>query len=53
MADRFSHEALFYDSPERFLDGTLPFLRDGLARDEAMLVALPADRLAWLGRELV
>ena len=52
MADRFSHEALFYDSPERFLDGTLPFLRDGLARDEAMLVALPADRIAWLGREL-
>ncbi len=52
MPDRFSHEALFYDSPERFLDGTLPFLRDGLARDEAMLVALPADRIAWVGREL-
>jgi anti-sigma regulatory factor (Ser/Thr protein kinase) len=52
MVDRFSHEALFYDCPERFLDGTLPFLRDGLARDEAMLVALPADRIGWLGREL-
>jgi anti-sigma regulatory factor (Ser/Thr protein kinase) len=52
MADRFSHEALFYDCPERFLDGTLPFLRDGLARDEAMLVALPAERIALLEREL-
>ena len=52
MTDRFSHEALLYDGPAQFLYGTLPFLRDGLARDEDMLVALPADRIAWLGREL-
>jgi anti-sigma regulatory factor (Ser/Thr protein kinase) len=52
MTDRFSHEALLYDGPAQFLDGTLPFLRDGLARDEGMLVALPADRIARLEREL-
>jgi anti-sigma regulatory factor (Ser/Thr protein kinase) len=52
MTDRFSHEALFYDGAAQFLDGTLPFLRDGLAREEAMLVAVPADRIALLDREL-
>jgi hypothetical protein len=52
MTDRFSHEALLYDGPAQFLEGTLPFLRDGLARDEAMLVALPTERLALLEREL-
>jgi anti-sigma regulatory factor (Ser/Thr protein kinase) len=50
--DRFSHEALFYEGPDSFLAGTLPFVRQGLARDEAMLVALPRERVALLAGEL-
>ena len=50
--DRFSHEALFFAGDDGFLQGTLPFLREGLARDEAMLVALPREHLALLVREL-
>jgi anti-sigma regulatory factor (Ser/Thr protein kinase) len=50
--DRFSHEALFFSGDGSFLAGTVPFLREGLARDEAMLVALPKEHLALLVREL-
>jgi anti-sigma regulatory factor (Ser/Thr protein kinase) len=46
--DRFSHEALFYRGDDGFAAGTLPFLREGLARDEAMLVAVPAAHVALL-----
>jgi anti-sigma regulatory factor (Ser/Thr protein kinase) len=44
----FEHETFFYRSEPDFLDGVLPFVRDGLARDEAVVVALPEPRLALL-----
>jgi anti-sigma regulatory factor (Ser/Thr protein kinase) len=47
-AHAFAHDALLYAGPESFLEGTLPFIREGLAADEAMLVAVPADRIALL-----
>jgi anti-sigma regulatory factor (Ser/Thr protein kinase) len=44
----FDHEALFYRGAEGFLAGVLPFVREGLAREEAVVVAEPQDRLALL-----
>ena len=47
-ADRFEHEALFYRGDADFLAGLLPFIRDGLERDEAVVVAEPRPRLDLL-----
>jgi anti-sigma regulatory factor (Ser/Thr protein kinase) len=44
----FEHEALFYRGEEDFLAGLLPFVRGGLERDEAVVVAEPAHRLDLL-----
>jgi anti-sigma regulatory factor (Ser/Thr protein kinase) len=44
----FEHEALLYRGEEEFLAGLLPFVRDGLERDEAVVVAEPAPRLELL-----
>jgi anti-sigma regulatory factor (Ser/Thr protein kinase) len=44
----FDHEALFYRGESEFLAGVLPFVRDGLERDEAVVVAEPATHLALL-----
>jgi anti-sigma regulatory factor (Ser/Thr protein kinase) len=44
----FEHEALFYRGDEDFLAGLLPFVREGLARDEAVVVAEPSARLELL-----
>lgn len=46
--DTFEHEALFYEGLDGFLDGTLPFLRDGLDRGEPMLVAVGPEKIARL-----
>jgi anti-sigma regulatory factor (Ser/Thr protein kinase) len=42
-AGPFAHEALLYRGEEQFLDAVVPFVRDGLAADEAVLVAVPQD----------
>jgi anti-sigma regulatory factor (Ser/Thr protein kinase) len=47
-APRFAHEALFYRGTAEFLAGLLPFLREGLDRDEAVVVAEPQHRLELL-----
>jgi len=44
----FEHEALFYRGDEDFLAGLLPFVREGLDRDEAVVVAEPPVRLELL-----
>ncbi len=44
----FEHEALFYRGDDGFLDGLLPFVREGLERDEAVVVAEPRNRLEQL-----
>ena len=48
MVDQFEHEALFYRGDEDFLAGLLPFVHDGLERDEAVVVAEPRPRLELL-----
>lgn len=45
---RFTHEALFYRREEEFLAGLLPFVREGLEQDEAVVVAEPSHRLEML-----
>ncbi|WP_033440364.1 sensor histidine kinase [Saccharothrix sp. NRRL B-16314] len=37
----FVHEALLYRDDEQYLAGTVPFVRDGLAAGEPVLVAVP------------
>jgi anti-sigma regulatory factor (Ser/Thr protein kinase) len=48
----FDHEALLYEGTDGFLAGTLPFLREGIEQDDAMLVAVSAERIAALRDEL-
>ena len=48
----FEHEALFYRGADGFLAGVLPFVLEGLALDEAVVVAEPRDRLDQLRQAL-
>ena len=48
MIDAFSHEAFLYNDLAEFLDETCGFVREGLERDEAVLVATGGDRLTGL-----
>ncbi len=41
----FDHPALFYRDPDEYLAGTLPFVRDALAADEPVAVAVPGGNL--------
>ncbi len=44
----FAHEALFYDDETAFLEGAVPFLRDGISKGEGVLVATGVDNLGLL-----
>jgi CheY-like chemotaxis protein len=46
------HEALVYSSPDELAAATLPFIREGLARDEHLLVVLREPGRAVLERAL-
>jgi anti-sigma regulatory factor (Ser/Thr protein kinase) len=48
QVERFEHEAMFYRGDADFLAGLLPFIRDGMERDEAVVVAEPLPRLDLL-----
>ena len=45
MDHRYRHEALLYRSDEAFLEGTLPFVRQGLDLGHAVMVTVPEPRL--------
>ena len=47
-AERFEHEAMFYRGDADFLAGLLPFVRDGLEQNEAVVIAEPRPRLELL-----
>jgi hypothetical protein len=51
-AEAFRHEALLYAGRREFLDGTVPFIREGLAVGEPTLVVVDADKIAALRAEL-
>jgi anti-sigma regulatory factor (Ser/Thr protein kinase) len=44
----FRHEALMYASRDDFLAGTLPFIRDGVAAGEPVLVVLSREKIDLL-----
>jgi len=48
MSPGFEHEAMFYRDDDDFLAGLVPFVIEGLDRDESVLVALPRARLDLL-----
>ena len=48
----FVHEALFYRDDEQYLAGTVPFVRDGLAAGEPVLVAVPQRGIDLVRRAL-
>lgn len=48
----FQHEALIYDGPEDYLEGTLPFLRAGLEAGEPAMVAVGRSQREMLEGEL-
>lgn len=50
--DQLTHEALFYRSTADLLAGTVPFVRDGLAAGEPVLVATPLGNAGHLRDEL-
>ncbi|MDH6565603.1 anti-sigma regulatory factor (Ser/Thr protein kinase) [Streptomyces sp. SAI-117] len=44
----FVHPALFYQGEQEYLQGTVPFVRDGLTAGEPVAVAVPGPNLAVL-----
>src|SRR5690242_4105032 len=48
----FRHEALLYAGEDGFVAGTVPFIRDGVAAGEPVLVVVDADKLERLRAEL-
>jgi anti-sigma regulatory factor (Ser/Thr protein kinase) len=48
----FRHEAAFYAGMDGFLDATVHFIRDAVAVDEPVLVAVDADKIRRLRSEL-
>ncbi|NUT91928.1 MAG: sensor histidine kinase [Saccharothrix sp.] len=46
------HEALLYHDEEQFLTGTVPFIRDGLAARQPVLVAVPQHNIDLLREAL-
>ncbi|HVA59548.1 MAG TPA: sensor histidine kinase [Mycobacteriales bacterium] len=51
-AGEFSHEALLYRGEREFVDGTVSFLRDGIAAQEPTLVVVGAEKIERLRAEL-
>jgi anti-sigma regulatory factor (Ser/Thr protein kinase) len=51
----FRHEVMLYDSPDTFVDGAAPFIRDALAAREPIMVAIGAEKIdllrSWLGED--
>ncbi len=52
MQQRFSHEAAFYGGPDDLARAVVPFIREGVARHEPVLIAMVPERLEILEREL-
>jgi len=50
--EAFAHPALFYQGPWEYLSETIPFIREGLAADEPIAVAVPGPRLELLREAL-
>jgi anti-sigma regulatory factor (Ser/Thr protein kinase) len=52
VQDAFHHEALLYSGEDGFLRGTLPFIAEGLAAEEPLMIAVSDARAALLEEAL-
>ncbi len=52
VRQRFDHAALLYHGLDEFLAGTVPYLREGIAEHEPMLVVVDAMKIAALQQQL-
>jgi anti-sigma regulatory factor (Ser/Thr protein kinase) len=50
--DEFSHEALLYSNTDEYLAGTVPFIQEGLASGEAVMVVELPDKIELLRSHL-
>jgi anti-sigma regulatory factor (Ser/Thr protein kinase) len=50
--DGFRHEALFYTGEDGFLDVTIPFIRDGIAQGDPVLLVVSARKIELLREAL-
>jgi anti-sigma regulatory factor (Ser/Thr protein kinase) len=48
----FRHEVMLYDSSETFIDGAEPFIRQGVAAGEPIMVAIGAEKIDLLRSRL-
>jgi len=48
----FRHEVMLYDSPETFVDGAAPFIRNAVAAGEPIMVAIGAEKIDLLRSRL-
>jgi anti-sigma regulatory factor (Ser/Thr protein kinase) len=48
----FRHQVAFYEDADAYLERTVPFIREGLDGDEAVLVAVPEEKAELLRGEL-
>lgn len=48
----FRHKALFYEGVDRFVESTLPFVRDGVAAGEPVMVAVDQQKIGLLEQGL-
>src|SRR5436190_12926761 len=46
--EEFRHSALLYAGDDEFLEGTVPFIRDGLEAEEPVLVMVPGRKVEML-----
>jgi anti-sigma regulatory factor (Ser/Thr protein kinase) len=51
-ATHFAHDALLYPGDAGFLQGTMPFVREGIAAGEPILIVLSRAKIAWIRAEL-
>ena len=51
-AEPFRHAAMFYDGQESFLSAVVPFIREGVAAGDAVMVAVDAEKTEVLGARL-
>lgn len=52
MSTEFAHEALLYAGDDGFLEGTMPFVLDGVAAGEPVLLVLRAPKIERIRNEL-
>ena len=52
QAAPFRHEVMLYDSAETFVDGAEPFIREGVAAGEPIMVAIGAEKIDLLRSRL-